>query len=576
VSGTPTHRAMLVGNARFQEDPERLGPLATPAGDVAGLVDALTDERHGLHQPEDVSVQLDKPRDWLLRAIGRFLRAARPDDQLLLAYSGHAIADDRHRLYLCASDTMAQFPFSTALPADVLATMLDVSAAAAVVVLLDCCYSGSFARAATGPPAARLAGRRRYVLANAHDLGSAAGPATRNSGALTGALVAGLLAGEQADTSRDGLLSLEELWSFVCARLDTAGEPAPRRFFDGPGTVVLARAPGPPPGEPAAPAPPPGEVVGPPGRPDLPTDGAPPALEAVPVLPVPAGAPGAGSDTQAPGRPGVRRPQRKSWMDTMLTAAQRREIMGWELEFESVRQESPLAAALLELCAFLDTRGIPVGLLAGAGDVLPPELGTSTQEPRTVDAAIAVLEEHGLVARSGDLLTVPRLVQFAVRSNLGPEHGREWSGRALTLIAQALSPEGVQAGQPAWAHPARLLVHAEAVAAHAHALGVPIEELPSVLDAIGTHLWSVGKAAGARPWFERALEVNRRLYGPVDRKVANAMEKLASVYREVGEVTRADRLHHDAVAMGSALDRGLVRARNGQDEGDPHTDPGQR
>ena len=643
MSGGRRYRALLVANTRLQGDPEHLGPLTAPPDDAAGLRDALTDGGRGLHRAEDVSVHIDKTRDEVLQAIGRFFGSASPDDQLLLYYSGHGIADDHHRLYLCASDTMAQFPFSTAIPTDVVARMMDVSAAAAVVVVLDCCYSADFQKAADADqqPAARLAGPRCYVLANGTDGAGADGPAARRTGALTEAVVAGLLAGREADSGQPGLLSLEELWSFVVDRLDATGDPAPRRWFAGAGDLLVARVPAPLPVAPTADAgdvatgpgpdpsePPagwdarpesgdgePGAALGPeqeePAGPlgDQPDgeepahqtalgdqpDGEEPAHQTAlgdqPDGEAPAHQTALGDQLDGEGLAGLadvpeladvdvgqelrsaaaRRPQRRSWMDTMLTAAQRREVMGWELEFEYVRQESPHAAALLQLCAFLDSRGIPVGLLVGAGDVLPPELADITHERRALNAAVAVLEEHGLIVRSGDLLTVPRLVQFAVRSNLGSEHGREWSGRALCLVAQAFSPPGRNAPQPAWAHPTRLLVHAEAAAGHAQALGVPIEQLPAALGAIGTHLWSVGKPTSARVWFERALEATRQLYGTVDRNVATAMEKLAAVYQEVGEVERADRLHHDALVMSSALDRGLVRPL--EDEGPEHGQP---
>jgi hypothetical protein len=49
------------------------------------------------------------------------------------------------------------------------------------------------------------------------------------------------------------------------------------------------------------------------------------------------------------------------------------------------------------------------------------------------------------------------------------------------------------------------------------------------------------------------------------------MEKLAAIYREVGEGDRADRLERDALIMSSSLDRGLVRPLEDEDEA---ADPG--
>src|SRR4029450_609319 len=81
-------------------------------------------------------------KERVLVALRAFFDSAGPDDQLLLFYSGHGIVDERGALHLCASDTMAQFPVSTAVPAEAIARLADGSPAAAVVIVLDCRYGG--------------------------------------------------------------------------------------------------------------------------------------------------------------------------------------------------------------------------------------------------------------------------------------------------------------------------------------------------------------------------------------------------------------------------------------------------
>jgi Caspase domain len=133
-----THRALLIGNGRLGGASERFGPLRSPPADVAALRTALTDAERGLHSRRHVQVVLDAPRERVLAALRAFFDGAGPQDQLLLFYSGHGLADERAALHLGTSDTMAQFPVSTAVPAEVVGQLADTSPAAAVLIVLDC------------------------------------------------------------------------------------------------------------------------------------------------------------------------------------------------------------------------------------------------------------------------------------------------------------------------------------------------------------------------------------------------------------------------------------------------------
>jgi hypothetical protein len=219
-----THRALLLGNSRLGSASERFGPLATPPGDVAALRAALTDTERGVHSKRHVQVVLDAPKERVLVALRAFFDSAGPDDQLLLFYSGHGIVDERGALHLCASDTMAQFPVSTAVPAEAIARLADGSPAAAVVIVLDCRYGGVW----PGPAAAALAAPQRLVVASP----SSAPPADDGRvSAFTAAVAAGLVAGPAADRDRDGRISFGELCAFVAARLGQAGLPPPESWL---------------------------------------------------------------------------------------------------------------------------------------------------------------------------------------------------------------------------------------------------------------------------------------------------------------------------------------------------------
>jgi hypothetical protein len=231
-----THRALLIGNGRLGGASERFGQLRSPPGDVAALRAALTDAERGLHARRHVQVVLDAPRERVLAALRAFFDGAGPRDQLLLFYSGHGLADERGALHLGTSDTMAQFPVSTAVPAEAVGQLADTSPAAAVLIILDCRYGDAWPRS----PSAPLAGTKRLVLAS--PFGVPRADDDDRVSAFTEVVAAGLTAGRAADRNRDGLVSFAELCEFVTAELTEAGDPPPECWLSNTGAdVPIAR-----------------------------------------------------------------------------------------------------------------------------------------------------------------------------------------------------------------------------------------------------------------------------------------------------------------------------------------------
>lgn len=86
--------------------------------------------------------------------IERQFRQAARDDLVLLYFSGHGILDALGRLYLALAETDVDLPVATALRAEDLRDLMETARCRRQVLILDCCYSGAFARAAKdGGPA---------------------------------------------------------------------------------------------------------------------------------------------------------------------------------------------------------------------------------------------------------------------------------------------------------------------------------------------------------------------------------------------------------------------------------------
>lgn len=235
-----THRALLVGNGTFTEDPHNLPSLKGPPNDLRLLRDVLTHPQVGLHGAEAVNLLLDRTCREILRVAESFFSDAQRNDQLLFYYSGHGRLDRHSNLYLCARDTCTDALVSTAISDEVINSMIRNSRSSRVVIILDCCHSGRFKG---GELPGTLAGEGRFVLTSsrAREL-SEDTPDQDGPSAFTKHLVSALWSGE-VDANTDGYVSINEVYEYVLPKLIDETKQRPQRHYDKAyGELALGRA----------------------------------------------------------------------------------------------------------------------------------------------------------------------------------------------------------------------------------------------------------------------------------------------------------------------------------------------
>ncbi|WP_051181256.1 caspase, EACC1-associated type [Nocardia vinacea] len=240
--GERVHKALLIANWDFPRDPDQLPPLSGPSEDARQLRDVLISQRTGLHDPQHVEILANRTRGAVLRRIEDFFQDADPDDQLLLYYSGHGKLNLFDELHLCAADTTADRLVSSAIGTSAISTIVDASPAGAKILILDCCYSGSFKGGENMP--GRLAGEGRFVLTASRgaELAPDAGKDETTS-PFTGFLIEALAA-EAEDSDGDGYLSIEDVYTYVSDRMRRRQLSRPQRSFAAAVDVIaLAKTP---------------------------------------------------------------------------------------------------------------------------------------------------------------------------------------------------------------------------------------------------------------------------------------------------------------------------------------------
>ncbi|MFH8401060.1 type VII secretion protein EccCb [Streptomyces anulatus] len=229
-----------------------LNQLRSPvrgAGELEGL---LKDESVGRF--DSVRTLTNRPKEEVEQRIESLLSNRAPDDLVLLYLSCHGIRNDTGRLFFATVGTDLSRPHTTAVRADLIHQLLDECEARAKIVLLDCCYSGLFHRGSPMSPApidvkAALAGRGTFVITASTSLEYAyegdqltldnSFPSAR----FTAAVNEGLRTG-QADLDHDGVITPDELYTYVHAAVVNQGGPeqTPTKSGQCEGHVPLAYA----------------------------------------------------------------------------------------------------------------------------------------------------------------------------------------------------------------------------------------------------------------------------------------------------------------------------------------------
>ncbi|MCB9102216.1 MAG: SUMF1/EgtB/PvdO family nonheme iron enzyme, partial [Anaerolineales bacterium] len=244
--------ALIIGNSEY-DDPA-LARLVTPGGDAADLAAVLRDPQIGGF--EAVETLLNQPLTKVRRAIAHFFARRKPDDLLLLYFSGHGVLDDRGRLFLALKDTEHEVLRGTALSANFITDEMDGSRSKRQVLILDCCHSGAFARGAKGAPGSSVGtapnfagtGYGRVVL-TATDSTQYAWEGDQVTGEglnsiFTRHLIHGLHSGK-ADTDQDGRVTLDEWYDYAYAQvISQTPKQTPHKWsFNEQGEIVVARNP---------------------------------------------------------------------------------------------------------------------------------------------------------------------------------------------------------------------------------------------------------------------------------------------------------------------------------------------
>ena len=242
--------ALIIGNNKY--DDQRLAQLKTPAADSQALAKTLDDKTIGSF--DEVTPLINQTEGRVRRAISTFLTNKKPDDLVLLYFSGHGVLDDRGRLYLALKDTQYDLLKATSIPSSFVADEMDSCRSKRQILILDCCHSGAFGRGTKGEQKAITettfegSGFGRVVLTASDSTqyaleGDQVIKQTELS-LFTHFLLEGLKTGE-ADRNNDGLIALDEWYDYTYGRVisETPKQVPHKWSYNQQGDLIIAKNP---------------------------------------------------------------------------------------------------------------------------------------------------------------------------------------------------------------------------------------------------------------------------------------------------------------------------------------------
>ena len=201
-----------------------------------------------------VGVSLNEPDHVVRRKLSEFFRDRGRDDLLLLHVSCHGLKDEDGTLYFASANTAVDHLEATAIPSEFVNRQMTKSRSRRIVLLLDCCFGGAFARGLVHRAGESVAikeefeGQGRVVLTASRAMEYAFEGDNREGDAqpsiFTSAIVQGLESGE-ADRDGDSRVSVDELYDYVYDRVreSTPNQTPSKWTFDVHGDLYLARSP---------------------------------------------------------------------------------------------------------------------------------------------------------------------------------------------------------------------------------------------------------------------------------------------------------------------------------------------
>jgi tetratricopeptide (TPR) repeat protein len=211
----------------------------------------------------------------------------------------------------------------------------------------------------------------------------------------------------------------------------------------------------------------------------------------------------------------------------------------FSLAFEKVAANSPAAADLIRLCAFLAPDAIPEEIVTEGGAAANSKLNFA----RMIGEAcrLSLLDRDA----ANQTLDIHRLVQIVIKAGMSEADQRNWAERAVRATAKAFPDVEYEN----WALCRKLIAHAQTCASLIEEWDFDFVEAASLLNRAAVYLTERALFTEVGPLYQRSLAIREKALGPEHPAVATSLNNLAELYRNQGRYAEAEPLYQRSLAI---------------------------
>lgn len=219
----------------------------------------------------------------------------------------------------------------------------------------------------------------------------------------------------------------------------------------------------------------------------------------------------------------------------------------WSLSFQKVEQQSPAAADLLRLLAFLAPDAIPEELLTQGATAMEAPLSIIADSLQFQET-LGVLFRYSLIQRNANnhTISIHRLVQTILKDSMDEPARRTWAERTVLTLNAAFPDASTGATD---SHYQSYIPHVQQCATliEHHHLYSP--EAAHLLFQAGVFQSIHGFYPQAQSLYQQSLTIREQVFGSDHPAIAESLNVLAILSRARSNYEQAERLHQQALAI---------------------------
>jgi tetratricopeptide (TPR) repeat protein/DNA-binding XRE family transcriptional regulator len=219
----------------------------------------------------------------------------------------------------------------------------------------------------------------------------------------------------------------------------------------------------------------------------------------------------------------------------------------WSLSLQQIKQESPAAAELLYLLAFLNPEAIPEEIITLGAAKLGPSLSAVASDPLELDAIIELLLRYSLIRRTPEekLLSIHRLVQAVLKDGMDKNAQNLEAERAIRAINHAFPTVELHT----WGQCQRCLPHVLVCVTYVEEYDLFFPEAARLFNEAASYLIALAQYEGAEVLLRNALTIRQRVLEVDNPSIAHTLNDLGALYRVRGGYLQAEQFYVKALQL---------------------------